>query len=97
MPDFILQASPTSFGKSLKLPKLQNTLYTLKRCGLCLGTNLLSSYDNRKGEGEETTKKHTWFFPMVNWSIPLRFLDISHTIYSGELPKSIGKIGRAHV
>ena len=74
------------------LPKFQNTLYTLNVCELCLGTNLLSSYDNRKGEGEETTKKHTWFFPMVNWSIPLRFLDISHTIYSGELPKSIGKM-----
>ena len=29
---------------------------------------------------------------MVNWSIPLRFLDVSRTIYSGELPKSIGKM-----
>ena len=36
------------FGKSPKLPKLQNTIYTLKRCGLCLGTNLLSRYVNRK-------------------------------------------------
>ena len=36
MPDCIRQASPVSFGKSPKLPKLQNTLYTLKRCWLCL-------------------------------------------------------------
>ena len=28
---------PASFGKSPKLSKLQNTLYTLKRYGLCLG------------------------------------------------------------
>ncbi|XP_030949470.1 receptor-like protein Cf-9 [Quercus lobata] len=34
----------------------------------------------------------TWSFPMVNWSTPLRFLDVSRTIYSGELPKSIGKM-----
>ena len=30
--------------------KLQNTLYTLNRCGLCLGTNLLSRYNNGKGK-----------------------------------------------
>ena len=40
--DCIRQASPASFGKSPKLPKLQNTLYILNRCVLCLGTNLLS-------------------------------------------------------
>jgi Leucine-rich repeat (LRR) protein len=34
----------------------------------------------------------TWFFPMVNWSEPLRHLDVSYTNYSGELPKSIGKL-----
>ena len=45
-PDCIRQASPASFGKSSKLPNLQNTLYILKRYGLCLGTNLLSRYDN---------------------------------------------------
>ena len=49
-PDCIRQASPASFGKSPKLPKFQNTLYTLKMCGLCLGTNLLSRYDNGKGK-----------------------------------------------
>ena len=32
-PDCIRQASLASFGKSLKLPKFQNTLYTLNRCG----------------------------------------------------------------
>ena len=46
IPDCIRQVSPVSFGKSPKLPKFQNTLYTLKKCGLCLGTNLLSRYDN---------------------------------------------------
>ena len=49
MPDCIHQASPASFGKSLKLLKFQNTFYTLNRFGLCLGTNLLSMYDNGKG------------------------------------------------
>uniref|UniRef100_A0A7N2LIE5 Leucine-rich repeat-containing N-terminal plant-type domain-containing protein n=1 Tax=Quercus lobata TaxID=97700 RepID=A0A7N2LIE5_QUELO len=34
----------------------------------------------------------TWSFPMVNWSTPLMYLDVSRTIYSGELPKSIGKM-----
>uniref|UniRef100_A0A2N9HN35 Disease resistance R13L4/SHOC-2-like LRR domain-containing protein n=1 Tax=Fagus sylvatica TaxID=28930 RepID=A0A2N9HN35_FAGSY len=32
------------------------------------------------------------FFPMVNWTNPLRFLDVSHTLFSGELPKSIGNL-----
>ena len=47
--DCIRQALPTSFGKSLKLPKLQNTFYTLNKRELCLSTNLLSMYDNGKG------------------------------------------------
>ena len=34
----------------------------------------------------------TWSFPMVNWSTPLTYLDVSRTVYSGELPKSIGKM-----
>ena len=55
LPDCIRQASPASFGKSPKLPKLQNTLYTLNRCELYLSTNLLSRYDNGKGKGKETT------------------------------------------
>ena len=38
------------FDKSPKLPKLENTLYTLKMCELCLGTNLLSMYDNGRGK-----------------------------------------------
>ena len=38
----MLSDLPASFDKSPKLPKLQNTLYTLNRCGLGLGTNLLS-------------------------------------------------------
>ena len=50
MPDCICQVSSTSFGKPPKLPKLQNTLYTLNKCGLCLGTNLLSRYDNGRGK-----------------------------------------------
>ena len=45
------------FDKSPKLPKLQNTLYTLKMCELCLGTNLLSMYDNRRGK----EKRLEWF------------------------------------
>ena len=48
--------SLASFGKYLMLPKLQNTLYTLNMCGLCLGTNLLLRYNNGRGEGKETTK-----------------------------------------
>ena len=28
----------------------KNTHYTLKSCGLCLGTNLLSRYDNGRGK-----------------------------------------------
>ena len=48
--DCIRQVSPASFGKSPKLPKLQNTLYTIKMCGVCLGTNLLSMYDNGRGK-----------------------------------------------
>ena len=48
--DCTCQALPTSFGKSPKFPKLQNTLYTLNMCGLCLGTNLLSKYDNGRGK-----------------------------------------------
>ena len=46
--DCICQNSLASFGKSPKLPKLQNIFYTLNRCGLYLGTNLLSRYDNRR-------------------------------------------------
>ena len=49
-PNCICYASPASFGKSPKLSKLQNTLYTLKRCGSCLGINLLSRYDNGRGK-----------------------------------------------
>ena len=48
--DCIRQASLASFGKSPNLPKLQNTLYTLKMCGLYLGTNLFSSYGNGRGK-----------------------------------------------
>ena len=48
--DYIRQASLASFGESPKLPKLQNTLYTLNMCGLCLGTNLLSRYGNKRGK-----------------------------------------------
>ena len=48
--DCICKTSPTFFRKSPKLPKLQNTFYTLKMCGLCLGTNLLSRYDNGRGK-----------------------------------------------
>ena len=51
MLDCIRQVLLASFGKSPKLPKLQNTLYTLNRCELCLSTNLLSRYD--KGRGKE--------------------------------------------
>jgi Leucine-rich repeat (LRR) protein len=34
----------------------------------------------------------TGFFPMVNWTNPLRYLDVSYTHFSGELPKSIGNL-----
>ena len=34
----------------------------------------------------------TWCFPRVNWSESLMRLDVSYTIYFGELPKSIGKL-----
>ena len=34
----------------------------------------------------------TWFFRMLNWTNSLRFLDLSYTIYTGELPESFGKI-----
>ena len=57
LPDCIHQASLASFGKSQMLPKLQNTLYTLHKCRLCLSTNLISRYNNGRGEGEETTKE----------------------------------------
>ena len=40
--DCIRQASPASFDKSPKLHKFQNTRYTLKMCGLRLGTHLAS-------------------------------------------------------
>jgi len=56
-PDCIHQTSLAYFGKYPMLRKVQNTLYTLNRCGLSLGSNLFSSYDNGKGEGEETTKE----------------------------------------
>ena len=46
--NYIRQASLVSFGKSPKFPRFQNTLYTLKKCGLCLGTNLLPRYDNER-------------------------------------------------
>ena len=55
-PDCIRQASLVSFGKLQMLHKLQNTLYILNRCELCLGTNLISRYNNGRGEGEEATK-----------------------------------------
>ena len=50
MPDYIHQVSLASFSKSPKLPKFQNTFYTLKMYELCLGTNLLSKYDNGRGK-----------------------------------------------
>ena len=34
----------------------------------------------------------TGIFPLSNWSDPLRFLDLSETAFSGELPKSIGNL-----
>ena len=53
----IYQASSPSFGKSQMLFKLQNTLYTLNKCGLCLSTNLLLRYNNEREKGEETKKE----------------------------------------
>ena len=43
-PHRLLLAIPQSF------PNSKNTPYILKRCGLCLGTNFLSRYDNVKGK-----------------------------------------------
>ena len=57
LPGCICQVLTASFGKSPKLPKLQNTLYTLNRCELCLDTILLSRYNN--GRGKE--KRLQWF------------------------------------
>ena len=49
----ILQQAPYCICHHWLLPMLpsnsKNTYYTLKRCGLCLGTNLFSRYDNGKG------------------------------------------------
>ena len=56
-PNCIRRASLVSFGKFSKLPKLQNTLYTLNRYGLCFVTNLLSKYNNGRRKGEATTKE----------------------------------------
>ena len=39
-----------SLASSNASQRLKNTHYTLKRCGLCLGTNLLSRYDNERGK-----------------------------------------------
>ena len=51
MPDYIRQASLASFGKSPKLPKLQNTFYTLKYVG-CVWVQI-SSQDMTMGEGKK--------------------------------------------
>ena len=42
-PHWLLLANPQSFSSS-------KTLYTLKMCGLCLGTNLPKMYDNGRGK-----------------------------------------------
>ncbi|XP_044481990.1 receptor-like protein 7 [Mangifera indica] len=34
----------------------------------------------------------TVIFPRVNWSSPLKFLDVSSTTFSGELPSSLGNL-----
>ena len=69
-PDCIRQVSLSSFGKSPKLPKLQNTLYTLKMCELCLDTNLLSRYDN----GRMKEKRLQWFSLRMNSSLSKRWV-----------------------
>ena len=46
----IASAKPHRLLLAPKLLKLQNTLYTLKRCELYLGTNLFSRYDNGRGK-----------------------------------------------
>ena len=43
----------------------------------------LNLFDNSELTGD---------FPLSNWSNPLRFLDLSKTAFSGELPKSIGNL-----
>ena len=49
---WISQQAPYCICHPWLLPILpsnsKNTYYTLKRCGLCLGTNLLLRYDNRR-------------------------------------------------
>ena len=53
----IASAKLTSFFWQIsKTFQALNTLYTLNRCGLCLGTNLLSRYDN--GRGKEKKLKY---------------------------------------
>ena len=56
-PDCIHQASLVYFGKYPMFSKFQNTLYTLNRCGLYLGTNLLSRYNNERGKEKKTLKE----------------------------------------
>ena len=51
-PDCIRQTSLAHYGKFPMLPKLQISLYTLNRCVLCLGTNLLSRYNNESKKRE---------------------------------------------
>ena len=42
------------------LHKLQNNLYTLNRCGLCLDTNLLLKYNNRRREEKRLQGFLSW-------------------------------------
>ena len=55
--------------------KLQNTLYTLNECELCLGTNLLLSYGDGKGEGEETIKE----FSLKEWVVLSKMVGVLET------------------
>ena len=70
MPNGIHQVSLTSFGKFPKFPKLQNTLYTLKMCELCLGTNLFLRYDNKR----EKEKGYNDFSLRMNSSLSKRWM-----------------------
>jgi Leucine-rich repeat (LRR) protein len=69
------------------------TSLTLSDCFLC---GRLPDHIFRLPNLRELSLAHnpelTCFFPMVNWSQPLRLLDVSSTIHSGELPKSMGKL-----
>ena len=83
---------------SVSLSSLMNLSSTLTSLTLdsCFLRGRLLDHIFRLPNLQELSLAHnpelTWFFPTVNSSNALRVLDVSYTNYSGELPKSIGKL-----